>query len=294
MGEITSSPLTLDHPQVSRFRLDRVSVIVGGHLVQDTYSAFLAPLLPSLIEKLALSYTQAGVLSAVTQLPSLLNPLIGYLDDKVNLRIFIILAPAITATMMSCLGVAPTYPSLLFLLLITGVSIASFHAIAPAMVARESGSQVGKGMSLFMAAGEMGRTIAPLVAAWALLTLTLEHMFPLAVFGWIASLIIFIRIKGIPVHIGNRVQLKAALPVARRLFIPLFAFLFFRSFLITGMGVYLPTLLQGQGASIWMADISLTIYQLAGVFGALFGGTISDRYGRKPVLFIASLLAPLT
>jgi FSR family fosmidomycin resistance protein-like MFS transporter len=119
-------------------------------------------------------------------------------------------------------------------------------------------------------------------------------MFPLAVFGWIASLVIFIRIKGIPVHIGSQVHLKEALPIAQRLFIPLIAFMFFRSFLITGMGVYLPTLLQGQGASVWKADISLTIYQLAGVFGAFFGGTISDRHGRKPILFIVSLLAPLT
>jgi len=293
MAGISTSQLELDQGKVSRFRMDRVAVIVSGHLVQDTYSAFLAPLLPSLIEKLSLSYTQAGFLSAVTQLPSLLNPFIGYLDDKLNLRIFVILAPTVTATMMSLLGAAPTYSSLLLLLFITGLSIASFHSISPAMIARESGDQIGKGMSLFMAAGEMGRTIGPLVAAWALLTLTMGNMFPIAIFGWIASLIIFIRFRGIPIHVKKQNQLREALPAAGRLFLPLIAIMFFRSFMITGMGVYLPTLLQGQGASVWKADISLSIYQLAGVFGAFMGGTISDRFGRKPVLFLASLLAPI-
>jgi FSR family fosmidomycin resistance protein-like MFS transporter len=275
------------------FQLSQVLTIISAHFINDTYAAFLAPLLPNLIEKLSLSYTQAGSLSAITQLPSLLNPLIGYLDDKVNLRIFVILAPAISATMMSLLGIAPSYPSLVVLLFITGLSIAAFHAIAPAMIARSSGQEVGKGMSLFMAAGELGRTIGPLFAAWGLLTFTLGKMFPVAIPGWIASFFIYFRFRGIPIHVEKQTGFRAVLPLARRLFIPLVALVFFRSFLITGMGVYLPTLLQSEGASVWKADTTLAIYQLAGVAGAFLGGTISDRIGRKPVLFAVSLLGPI-
>jgi FSR family fosmidomycin resistance protein-like MFS transporter len=51
--------------------------------------------------------------------------------------------------------------------------------------------------------------------------------------------------------------------------------------------------MQSEGASVWRADITLAIYQMAGVAGALLGGTISDRLGRKPVLFAVTLLAPL-
>src|SRR4030065_783582 len=175
------SPASLDIEKVEEpgFKMDRVLTIISAHFIHDTYSAFLAPLLPSLIAKLSLSYTQAGSLSAITQLPSLLNPIIGYLDDKVNLRIFVILAPAISATTMSCLGLAPNYLSLVILLFITGLSIASFHAPSPAMIARASGHQVGRGMSLYMAAGELGRTVGPLLASWALLTFTLGGMCPI-------------------------------------------------------------------------------------------------------------------
>ena len=276
-----------------RFQLDRVLTIISGHFIHDTYSAFLAPLLPSLIEKLSLSYTQAGLLSTIMQLPSLLNPIIGYLDDLLDLRILVILAPAVSATTMSCLGLAPDYFSLTILLFITGLSITAFHAPSPAMIARVSGQQVGRGMSMYMAAGELGRTVGPLLASWGLLTFTLEGMYPIALLGWIASLVIFIRFKGIPVHVEKQVGFREVVPIARRLFLPIVGILFFRSFIITGLGVYLPTLLEGAGASVWKANSTLAVYQLAGVFGAFWGGTVSDRLGRKPVLLVISILAPL-
>jgi FSR family fosmidomycin resistance protein-like MFS transporter len=292
-GVTSPSSIDIEKAKGTGFQLSRVFTIISAHFIHDTYSAFLAPLLPNLIEKLSLSYTQAGSLSAITQLPSLLNPLIGYLDDKVNLRIFVILAPVISATTMTLLGMAPNYLTLVVLLFITGLSIATFHAIAPAMIARSSGQQVGKGMSLFMAAGELGRTVGPIFAAWALLSFTLGKMFPVAVPGWIASFIIYLRFRGFPVHVEKQTGFHEVLPLARRLFVPLIALVFFRSFLITGMGFYLPTLLQSEGASIWKADTTLAIYQLAGVAGAFLGGTISDRLGRKPVLFAVSLLSPI-
>lgn len=277
----------------SRFQLDRVLMIVSGHFIHDTYSAFLAPLLPSLIEKLSLSYTQAGSLSAIAQFPSLLNPILGYLDDKINLRLLVILAPAITATTMTVLGLAPNFLSLAVLLFITGLSIALFHAPSPGMVARVSGAQVGRGMSLYMAAGELGRTVGPLIASWGLLTFGLDGMFPIAIPGWIASFFIYLRFRGVQVRVEKQKGLREILPIARRLYIPLGGIVFLRSFLITGLGVYLPTLLSGEGASVWRAGTTLAIYQLAGVFGAFLGGTVSDRLGRKPVLLAVSVLAPI-
>ena len=294
MTEIPA-PVSLEQPrpEASPFQMDRVLMIISAHFIHDTYSAFLAPLLPSLIEKLSLTYAQAGSLSAFTQLPSLLNPILGYLDDKINLRILVILSPAITATTMTCLGIAPNYASLAILLFITGLSITAFHAPSPGMIARVSGYRVGKGMSLYMAAGELGRTMGPLLASWGLLTFTLRGMFPIAIPGWIASLVIFLRFNRISVHVETQSGFREIIPVARRLFAPVIGIVFFRSFLITGLSVYLPTLLTGEGASIWKAGTTLAIYQFAGVIGAILGGTVSDKVGRKPVLFTVSLLAPI-
>jgi len=261
--------------------------------MHDTFSAFLAPLLPELIEKLSMNLTQAGSLTALVQIPSILNPLIGYLDDKINLRWMVILAPAITATLMSAMGLAPSYYLLAVLLTITGLSVAAFHATAPAMVARISGSKVGKGMSFFMAAGELGRTVGPLVAVWGVSVWALDGIYRFAIIGWLTSLVIFLRFRGITPHVAKQTGFRGMLPAAKQLFIPLLIIVSGRSLLISCLGFYLPTLLESEGASLWAAGGALAIYQLAGVVGAFSGGTFSDRIGRKPVLLTASLISPL-
>ena len=120
-----------------------------------------------IIEKLNLSLALAGSLTLYQRLPSLLNPFIGMLADRVDLRLFIILAPGVTAVAMSLLGVAPSYVVLALLLLVAGLSSAAFHVPGPVLIARISGGQVGKGMSYWMTAGELARTVGPLFAVSA-------------------------------------------------------------------------------------------------------------------------------
>lgn len=288
--EISQSPVrTIDQP----FQSGHAITISSGHFIHDTFSAFLSPLLPELIDKLSMSLTQAGTVTALVQMPSILNPLIGYLDDKINLRWMVILAPAVTATLMSAMGLASSYLMLAILMAITGLSVATFHATAPAMVARVSGNKVGKGMSFFMAAGELGRTVGPLIAVWGVSVLALEGIYRFAAIGWATSLVIFLRIRGITPHIARQTGFRSLITTGKPLFLPIAVIVAGRSLLISSMGYYLPTFLKSEGASLWAAGIALAIYQIAGVAGALSGGTISDRVGRKPVLLASSLFSPL-
>ncbi len=271
-----------------QFQTGQVLTIAGGHVVNDTYTALTPALLPVLIEKLSLSLPMAGSLTAVQQLPALLNPFIGYLADRVSLRYFVILAPAVTGTFISCMGLAPSYLVLAFIMLLSGVSIAAFHAPAPAMIGRITGRQVGKGMSLFMAAGELARTIGPLIAVWSISLWTLNGIYRLAVIGWATSLILFWRLRTVPARTDKQASLRAAFPAMRRLFIPIIFFTLFRNFMIECLVTYLPVYMSAQGSSLWIAGAALSILELAGVGGALVGGTASDRLGRKPVLLAAT------
>ncbi|MBN2147754.1 MAG: MFS transporter [Anaerolineales bacterium] len=292
---MSSQATQLDTNQIREndFQVAPVATITAGHFVHDIYSAFLAPLLPQIIEKLSLSLTQAGSLPAIMQLPSLLNPFIGYLDDKINLRILVILAPAITATTMSAIGLAPNYLSLILLLIVTGLSIAAFHSPSPAMVARVSGRQVGKGMSFYMAAGELGRTLGPLVAVWGVSTFGLQGIYRLAVIGWASSLVIFLRFRGIQIHTSRSTGFRAIFLESWKLFLLLAALTLARNFLTVSLGIYMPTLLASEGASLVAAGGALAWYQLAGVGGAFLGGTLSDRIGRRAVLLFTLLISPL-
>lgn len=277
----------------SEFQAEQVFTIASGHFVHDVYSSFLAPLLPLIIDKLSLSLTLAGSLSSFMQVPSILTPFIGHLADKYNLRYLVILAPALTATFMSTIGLAPSYAFMALTLTIVGVSVALFHAPAPAMIAHISGLRVGKGMSWFMAGGELARTVGPLVAVWAASTWALEGMFRVVVIGWLTSAVLFWRLRDIPIVVQRNGSLQSILPKVHSLFLPLFVVIFFRMFMMVCMTAYLPTYMKLNGWTLFLAGASLSILEFAGVLGALSGGTISDRLGRKSLLIVITVLAPL-
>jgi MFS transporter, FSR family, fosmidomycin resistance protein len=270
------------------FETSQVMTIVGGHFIHDTYSAFVAPLLPLIIERLSLSLTAAGSLTAFIQLPSILNPFLGYLADKISLRYFVIFAPAVTATLIGLMGFAPNYYALAFLFLLVGISVAAFHAPTPAMIARISGRRVGLGMSLYMSAGELGRTFGPLIAVSAVAAWGLDGIYRLIVIGWASSLILLWRFRQVSSreHRQKPASLRASLPKLRTFFLPLLFITVARSFLNASITTYLPTFMNIEGASLALAAVSLTILEAAGFVGALLSGTISDRVGRKPMLLV--------
>ncbi len=278
------------------FHTDQVATIAGGHFTHDTYSAFLAPLLPLLKERLASNYAFTGGLAIFTQLPSLMNPFIGYLADRISLRYFIIFAPAITGTLMSCVGLTSNYVMLAMLLTAVGFSISTFHAPAPAMIARVSGDRVGKGMSMFMAAGEMGRTLGPIAVAAGVSWFGLEGLWRMAFVGWAVSGILYLRLR----HVAARPQSKTAVsaatfwPKARRLF-PIFTWLMITRILMlasltTFLTLYINDVREGN---LWLGAAALTILEGAGVVGALFAGTLSDKLGRVRVLLVLTTLSAI-
>jgi FSR family fosmidomycin resistance protein-like MFS transporter len=281
--------------QQDDFKTADVLSLAAGHWIHDTYSAFLAPILPALIDKFLLSKTEAGLLSVFMQGPSILQPLIGHIGDRVSLRYLVILAPGITASMMSLLGVAPAYILLPVLLLVAGLSSACIHAIGPVMAGRVSGKRLGLGMSFWMVGGELGRTVGPILLVSAIGYLTLEGLAWLMLGGWVATFILYFRLRNIPGRPQEISELhwKDTLQEMRALMLPLALFIFFRAFMSVCLTTYLPTFLSDEGSELFLAGAALSILEGAGVVGALLGGSLSDRWGRRSVLYISMLATPL-
>ena len=294
---MTSPSIPLPQTTTKEFQTGQVLPVVAAHFTHDVYTASVAPLLPVLIEKLSLSLFQAGALSACLQIPSLLNPFVGYLADRVNLRFIVILAPAITATLLSGIGVPSGFISLAVLLFCAGVSIACFHATAPAMIGRVSGQRVGLGMSLFMVGGELAYTLGPLLAVWAVSAWTLSGLWRAVILGWAASLVMFWRFHkngdGIAAQPQKPGSLRLILPQMMSVFIPLSLITLFRQPLMESLSTFLPTYLSERGASLWVSGASLSILELSGIPGLFLSGMASDRFGQKRVLITTSLASSI-
>lgn len=276
------------------FQTGGVLLVSLCHFIHDVYSSFLSPLLPLLIDKFALSLTRAGILSTVMQLPALLNPFIGVWADRISVRWFIILAPSLTAVPMSLIGLAPSYAVLLILLFIAGISVSLFHVPSPVMIAKLSGDYKGRGMAFFMTGGELARTVGPLVAVGGVSLLGLEGFYPIMVFGLASSLWLFLKFKDVSIRsqTSRPVSLVGTWKEVGHLMLPLIGILCARGFMHASITTFLPTFIQLRTGDLWLAGISLTLVEGAGVAGVLAAGSLSDALGRRRMLLISLVTAP--
>lgn len=288
-----SQPASAPAPSAAMFDTPTVATIALGHFVHDTYPAFLGPLLPLLIPKLSMSLGAAGLLLSVLRWSALIQPFLGYWADRTDARYWVILAPTVTALGMSLLGLAPNYLAVVVLLLVSGLSHAAFHPAAGGLATRASGTAWGRGTSFFMTGGELGRAVGPLYIVACVQAFGLEGSWVAVAPAVLASLLLYWRLGRAP-----RLTLKppagglwTAIKKARRGLALLSVVIVLRNLANTSFTVFLPTYLTGVGASLVFAGAAVSIYELAGAVGALLGGTLSDRFGRRSVLALTQILA---
>ncbi len=281
---------------VEGFQTGRVLSVTFAHATNDIYTSFLAPLLPAFIAKLALSKTEAGLLAFLQSSPAVFQPIIGHLADRTELRYLVIVAPALTGTMLSLLGIGPSYVVLALLVMLGGLSSASLHAVAPAMAGRLSGPSLGRGMGIWMVGGILGWTVGPIIVVSVVNLLGLEKTPWLMIVGWLASLVLYLRLRDVPRRPPTEDQgnsWRAGLHILRPILPPVVGIIVARALMVSAAFTFLPIFLTEQGADLWFAGSSVSIVSGAGIAGSLLGGSTSDRIGRRLVLFVSVLTAPL-
>ncbi len=280
------------------FNTSKVLTLSIGHFFHDVYTSFLAPILPLLIEKLGISLSLVGLLDVVRKIPSLFNPLIGLMADRICVKYLIILAPAISTISMSLMGLAPSYSILLVLLFVSGISSSLFHVPSPVAIKRFSGNQTGLGMSFYMVGGELARSIGPLLITAAIAYWGLQGSYRVMPLGILASFILYIKLQNVKEIVNNKSKelanktnssIKHLIPI----FVLVGAFVLSRAGIKSALTLYLPIYLTSNGESLWLAGISLSVFQFAGAVGTFGAGYISDKIGKRNILLISAILSPV-
>jgi FSR family fosmidomycin resistance protein-like MFS transporter len=281
------------------FEKGKVLTISAVHFVHDCYTAFLAPALPLLIEKLGMSYGMTGMLAVIQRIPSIFNPLIGIIAERPVMRYMVIFSPALTAVFMSLIGMAPGYTFLAILVFFSGISSMLWHIPTPVMVRQLSGSRVGKGMSYYMGGGELARTAGPLVILGVISWWGLEGMWRMMPLGFVASVVLWFQFRKAnftPPTSSRKHQEGSYWKIFLRFstaFVLTGGFTLFQAGMKASVTYFLPTFLTSTGNSLHYSEIALAVLQLSGAMGALFAGTISDKIGRFRTLLIISIGTPL-
>jgi MFS transporter, FSR family, fosmidomycin resistance protein len=281
------------------FQHKQVAVVSAAHFSHDVYSSFLAPLMPLLIDRFGLSLSMVALLDITRKVPSLLNPFVGLMADRMCVKAMVIAAPAVTAVCMSLLGVMPSFPLLLILLLITGVSSTFFHVPTPVVIRSLSGDSSGRGMSYYMLGGELARTMGPLLITAAISMWGLEGSVRVMPLGLVASALLYRRLRHLkPMARRTPKSQEGSSINALRKLAPLLCllggFMLFRFGIKLALTLYLPTYLTSVGRTLWVGGIAVSLLQFSGAVGTLGAGYVADRFGHRRTLIVIAAITPLT
>ncbi len=266
-----------------------VALAVGAaHFLNDGYASFLHPLLPRVMENLSLSIAKAASLVMALALgAALLQPVAGYLADRYGRKRLVIAGPLMSGVFLSLMGFAPTFGTLIFMLVLGGMGSALFHPPAAAMSARISeGQGSGVRLSLFSFGGTMGFAFGPMIAVG------------LVAFGgmrglWIAMvpalLVAVVLSRVLP---PDRLRTDATSPPSMKELVrslrgplgTLFAISALAAFVQRVFVTMSPIVAAHAGVSEAMGALTLSVYFGAQGAGTLVGGVLTDRVDRVRLL----------
>jgi len=279
-----------------------ILILSLSHLITDLTGSALPAMMPFLKNTLQLSYMAVGAVIMVSNITSsIIQPLFGYLSDKMELKWFLPVSIILTCVGFSFLGLSPSFVVLLILVTVHGMGIALYHPEGTKIMHYFSGSRMATGMSFFQVGGNLGMALGPLLItyaiAWANLSGTLFY-FVLGV-PMLGVLLLFLKELTLPVHVekddlwdktgGSAPEFENKGWGAMALLV--FA-ISMRSWVHMGLITFVPFyyihVLNGDAIT---AGRLVFIFLMGGAVGTLIGAPIADRIGHKYYFSFSMLLS---
>jgi len=147
-----------------------------------------------------------------------------------------------------------------------------------------------------MTGGELARAVGPLAIVAAVSLLGFEGYYPVMLVGIVASIVMYFKFKDIPAATKSQEKpsIRKTFREMRDLLLPLSVIVVARGFMHASLTAFLPLYIIQKTNNVWLAGISLSLFEAAGVAGILAVGTLSDRFGRKHMLLFSLIIAPVS
>jgi MFS transporter, FSR family, fosmidomycin resistance protein len=274
-----------------------MAALSTGHMFTDIAQGSIPALLPFLIADRHISIAAASALVlAATISSSVVQPLFGYLSDRVSLPWLMPLGPALGGLGVALVGFAPNYALTFAAVLLSGLGVAAFHPEGSRFANYVSGARRASGMSRFSVGGNVGFALGPVLVTPLLIAFGLRGTAFVLIPTWLMAGVLVYELPRLKTFrrdlVGGRVQ-STEQHEAWGPFTILAGVIALRSFVYFGLVTFIPLYyVHVLHSSKALGNAALTAMLLGGAVGTLTGGPLADRFGRRTVLVGSMCLIP--
>jgi MFS transporter, FSR family, fosmidomycin resistance protein len=296
MSTILSAARSRSRAAVDGAAFSILMALSFSHFLNDMMQSLVPALYPLLKGSYGLSFAQIGMIALTMQLvSSLLQPVVGLGADRRPQPYSLAVGMGLTLVGLLLLARAGNYALLLLAAALVGSGSAVFHPEASRVARMASGGRHGLAQSLFQVGGNIGSSLGPLLAAfivipkgqgsigWFSLVALLAMTVLFGVGGW------YRRARSAPPRERPRHPVDPLQLSRRRIgwaIVILLVLVFSKSFYTTSLNTYYTFYLMTRfGVSLGQAQIYLFVFLASVAAGTLIGGPLSDRIGRKYVMW---------
>ncbi|MBP1718163.1 MAG: arabinose efflux permease family protein, partial [Deltaproteobacteria bacterium] len=273
-----------------------------GHMVADLNTNALPALLPFLKDALGLSYAMAGTIILFSNLTSsVIQPIFGHLADRRSLHWFLPAGCFLAGLGIALLGWAPNYPTILILVILSGLGVAIYHPEGWRIANFFAGEKKATGMSIFAVGGNLGFAFGPPLGIFFVKHFGLKGSAVFIVPGVVmAAVFLFSRFWRIrrpaasPPSAASASFWASIRPAVYPMSL-LLGMIMFRSWTHIGLITFIPFYyINYMKGDPMQAGTLLFAFLAAGTVGTIVGGPLADRFGHKKIiLFSLGCTGPL-
>ncbi|HBI83826.1 MFS transporter [Orrella sp. NBD-18] len=299
MSNVTSPQVASTGASAQAAALPILIALSFCHLLNDLMQSLIPALYPLLKEQFALDFTQIGIITLAFQITaSLLQPTVGFITDKRPQPFSLAFGMCSTLLGLLLLSVADNYALILIAASLVGTGSAIFHPEASRVARMASGGMYGSAQAFFQVGGNLGQAVGPLLAAFIVLPRGQGAIAWVSLAALVAMMILtriglWYRARSVARKAGAHKSVQAHdLPKVRVLFLIgiLMLLLFSKNVYSSSLTSFFTFyLIERFDITVKAAQIQLFIFMSSIAVGTLLGGALTDRIGRRPMIWISIL-----
>lgn len=271
--------------------------VSAGHFTNDFYMNLLPPILFAFSSSLGWTLTQQSMIAFIVITGgNLLQPVVGYLLDKIGKSGYLIISLVWISFMMSITGLITNYYLLIIIAGLASVASSIYHPLGSSTAINLSRGSRGKSLSVFMTIGGFAATFTPIITIPIVSEFGLKYLAFLMIPGFLVAYFLkFAKIDKIKYLVTNdkkneKIKKKEISKNKVKYLSLLVCMSVIKVVLIRMMIVFGVQIMIMKGIGIIPAGIVLSVHLFLGSVGTLSGGYLSDKFGERRIMIIFSIL----